>query len=73
MAVQGSTILIKQVDVDSGNMVGNGNNIDVNTNLAFLTSDGPGRATSEESILIDGVGAQTTTAGTSLCPFSADG
>jgi hypothetical protein len=70
-AVEGSTTLVKQVGLDTGNIVGNNNNIDVNTVLTFVTSEGPGRATSEEVLLIYGAGAQTTTAGTSLCPYAA--
>ena len=69
MAVRGTTTLVKTMNINTANKVGNQQNINANTVLSFIAGDG-GRATATEDILLDGAGAQTTTANKILCPFT---
>ncbi len=68
IAVQGETTLSKTVGVDTANRVADGSNIATNTLLTFVAAD-TGRATSNEEILVDGVGTHTTSLDKILCPF----
>ncbi|OPX72188.1 MAG: hypothetical protein A4E39_01653 [Methanoregulaceae archaeon PtaB.Bin152] len=72
LAAQGTTHLHRIVDLDTGNKVGNEENIDITTHLAFLAENPFGRVTSDEDLLIDAAGTHTTAESSTLCPFAVD-
>lgn len=69
MAVQGMTSYAKATDVNTANEIPDKNNIVENKVIIFNGTSEQGRMTSTEDILVDGTGAQTTSAEKILCPF----
>lgn len=71
-AVNGHTIYVKDFSVNTGNQLPGQNNVDSSRIITFEAQDG-GRMVSDESLLISTAGYPSSTAGSMLCPFGADG
>ena len=69
-AVDGFTTYTKGAAISTANQIGNGQNVQMDTNLQYV-ADGTGRATNEESIVLDGAANERVTSTLYLCPFAS--
>jgi hypothetical protein len=70
IADQGYTSYARTMAIDTANKVGNQYNVRADKVVEFIGSD-TGRMISEESLLLDGVGMELSTADIMLCPFAS--
>jgi hypothetical protein len=68
-AVNGYTVWKKDAVISTANTVGNQQNIQMDANLQFDAADGSGRATREESLMIDGAATARDSSNLYMCPF----
>jgi hypothetical protein len=71
--IQGTTVLNKNVALNSANQIADHNNIQTQTLLTYAAANEAGQAVGSEDILLDGVGADTVAATAIWNPFSAAG
>jgi hypothetical protein len=71
--IQGTTVLTKNVALNSGNQISDHNNIETQTLLTFAAANEAGQAVGSEDILIDGVGANQVSSSSVWNPFSGAG
>jgi hypothetical protein len=70
VAVSGLTTFVKSTGISTGNKIADQSNMKTTTDLQFIAID-TGRVTRSEDILLDGVGNETPTSTSVLCPFAA--
>jgi len=69
VAQNGHTVMVKTVNIDTGNKLAGQSNVDAKTDLTFIATANGGNAHGSESIMVDGSGSATSTASSMLCPF----